>query len=655
MKTEPHISRRAWLFRLLAVPAGPAVFLLCLELTLRLAGIGFNPSATIPYKSGQTTYYVDNPRYSWQFFPPALARQFEPFRISQQRYPGTYRIIVLGESAVQGIPDGAYAFTRILALMLEAAYPNVRFELINAGMTAINSHVIYQIAKDMIIHRPDMIVVYAGHNEVIGPFGPGTVFSAYRSRLWLIRLGIALGKTRIGQLIRMAIAARQVHILQSWGGMGMFLDKQIHPTDPALEVVYKHFRRNILDICRMAAKAGAVVVLCTPASNIRDCPPFASLHRPDLGPSAIEHLQQAFERGKSQEAAGQYESALSDYERALAIDDQYAELQYRMARCLDALGRPQQSYQHYQKARDTDALRFRADTRLCQVIRELAALHLDGVYLADTEKASQQSSPPGGPGKELFYEHVHPNFSGNWLIARTICQTILEHLQGQFGQPDTAAIPSEQACQEALAFTPLDRYILANRIYQEFLTRPPFTNQPYHNQILVDWQARLKALEQQASNQMAGDSIQIYHKAIEARPTDWYLHWKLGMILADRLHDPQAAQVPFRQVQGLMPAWFLAYTAMGQVYLRMDMFDRAISEFRQALSRYDAHATTHFLLAHAYQAQKDLEKAVNHFRMAAYWQPNELIYYTSWAKALMQLGKQEQAQAVLRKARQKGL
>ena len=116
--------------------------------------MGYDPSVTIPCQVQGVPSWADNPRYSWQFFPPALARQFEPFAFPATKSSQTFRVVVLGESAAQGIPDGAYAFARVLREMLRAAYPEVRFEVINAGMTAINSHVIYQIGKDLIRHSP---------------------------------------------------------------------------------------------------------------------------------------------------------------------------------------------------------------------------------------------------------------------------------------------------------------------------------------------------------------------------------------------------------------------------------------------------------------------------------------------------------------------
>ena len=45
-------------------------------------------------------------------------------------------------------------------------------------MTGINSHVILPLARDCEEARADVWVIYMGNNEVVGPFGAGTVFGS---------------------------------------------------------------------------------------------------------------------------------------------------------------------------------------------------------------------------------------------------------------------------------------------------------------------------------------------------------------------------------------------------------------------------------------------------------------------------------------------
>src|SRR4030042_1128851 len=224
----PAPFARVWLFRLAAVILGPVLFLGLLELGLRVAGYGSNPHVAVKCESDHKPYLGDNVKFAWRFFPPVLAREFEPFAFAAHKPAGTCRIFVLGASAAQGIPNHAFCFGRFLEIMLEERFPGVDFEVITAAMAAINSHVVLEIAEDCALYDPDLFVVYMGNNEVVGPYGPGTVLTPGLSNLPLIRIGIALRGTKLGQLMSNLFGA---HGLgkggpQYWRGMEMFLSQQ---------------------------------------------------------------------------------------------------------------------------------------------------------------------------------------------------------------------------------------------------------------------------------------------------------------------------------------------------------------------------------------------------------------------------------------------
>src|SRR6185436_11598513 len=121
--------------------------------------------------------------------------------------------------------------------MLRERYPSTRFEVVNAAMTAINSHAILPIARDCAKHEGDLWLIYMGHNEVVGPFGAGTVFGAETPSLPIIRASLALGTTRLGQWLDATRRPWSQSATQSWGGMTMFLEKQVSADDPRLRRV----------------------------------------------------------------------------------------------------------------------------------------------------------------------------------------------------------------------------------------------------------------------------------------------------------------------------------------------------------------------------------------------------------------------------------
>jgi len=192
---------RQRLFRVVTVVLAPLVVLGGLELLLRLFGVGHSTAFTVSCQVEGKAAACPNPDFPLRFFPPGLARQAVPFAIPAEKGPRTVRVVVLGESAAQGDPEPTLGLARFLQAMLEEAVPGARVEVVNAGLVAINSHALVPMARDLARHAPDVVVVYAGNNEVVGPFGPGTVLTGRPPGLGLVRLSLAIGTTRVGQLL----------------------------------------------------------------------------------------------------------------------------------------------------------------------------------------------------------------------------------------------------------------------------------------------------------------------------------------------------------------------------------------------------------------------------------------------------------------------
>jgi len=173
-----------------------------MEMALRISGYGYSPhfARRVTLPNGEKIWR-ENRWCTAPFFSPALVRRPLPFRLTEKKAPGTYRIFVLGSSAAMGDPEPSFSFARILESMLRSAYPGTRFEVVNAAITAINSHIVRGIAEDCARLEPDLFIVYEGHNEVIGPFGPAGVFTSFLRHESLIRAVIWLKGTRTGQLI----------------------------------------------------------------------------------------------------------------------------------------------------------------------------------------------------------------------------------------------------------------------------------------------------------------------------------------------------------------------------------------------------------------------------------------------------------------------
>jgi len=645
-------SGRLWLFRLVSVVLIPALLIGIAEAFLRIVDYGFSPKAIIKCEVQGTKCYRDNVKFAWQFFPPKIARQFGPFVFPSEKSDKTYRIFILGGSAAHGTPQPEYGFGRILRVLLEESYPGTNFEVIPTAMPAINSHVVLQIAKDCARHDPDLFVLYLGNNEVVGPYGAGTVFSPISHNLMVIRTGIALKRARLVQLLGniLKLVPTGADRPEVWGGLEMFLEKQVRPGDTSLEYVYKHFQENLKDIIKVGQRNGVKIILCTVGSNLKDCPPFASLHSNNITKAKEIHWDEIYKEGVKHEEAKQHRKAIEKFLAADAIDDCYADLHFRLGRCYWALGEYEESRKRYVKAREFDTLRFRADKSINAIIRDVAtAEKTEGVRLADAVKTFEQNSPHQTPGEELFLEHVHLNFKGNYLLAKTVFDKIEEMLPEEIKRKkaDDRLKLDETHCARVLAYTDWDRYKIALAIYNASKA-PPYTNQLYHDERLS---RTAKSIQEQKAGFTHGVLQNIaaqYHSAIERNPRDWLLRWQFAMMLTEALKDYPAAVQQYRLLLKYSN-YDAAHSNLGGLLHMLGNTDEGIAHCQEAIRIRPTCADAHYNLAGMYESRGHIQKALDHYYTTLRLRPNYLKAHLGLIQLLERKKQIDEAVRIYRK------
>ena len=598
---------RTWAFRALAV-ALPWLALAGCELGLRLAGYGHASAFLLEARINDRAVFIENRAFGRLFFPEQLARQPLPLVVSREKPARTIRVLVFGESAAEGHPAPAFGFSRILSVLLRERWAGTQFEVINTAMTAIDSHAIRLIARDCAKLRADVWVLYMGHNEVIGPFGAGTPLSAPAPSRPLIRAQMALKRWRTGQWLE-HLAGKlwgRARLPGSWEGLAMFSRNQVRFNDPRMEGVYAHFRENLGDILEAGRRAGARVVVCTLASNLKDCGPFASLHRADLTARSLTGWKSDYEAGIALEQAGQWAEAAARYETAARLDDQHAELQFRWGRCCLRLGERAVARAHLARARDLDTLRFRADSRLNAILKQAAAERAGrGVCLADMETALGRQSPEGIPGEELFYEHVHLNFAGNYWLARTIAEQMAQWLPAsETGRTNPAgAWLGLGECASRLAWTDWDRYQVESQM-RRWLQGPPFSNQVGHLERDRRSQERLARLQQSLGPEALDRAVASHRQALRAWPADWVLREDLAKLL-EEAGDLTGAAQQWQWLRDSLPHHVQPLLRLASIADRSDLGDQAEGLYRQAIElgadtseRAAAHNGLGLTLAH---------------------------------------------------------
>ena len=642
---------RKWWFRMTALVVLPVLLLGGTEAALRLAGCGYPTGFFEKIRAGGKDFLVNNDSFSLRFFPPKLARQSSPFMMEAGKPADTCRIFVLGESAARGEPEPPFAASRYLEALLSARYPQTRFEIINLGMTAINSHVILPIARDCARRQGDLWIIYMGNNEMVGPFGAATVFGAKAPPLPLVRLNLAIQKTRLGQLLAglgRALKGKKSDAM-AWGGMEMVEGNQLRADDPRREIVYRNFQKNLHDILKAGLGSGARILLNTVAVNLRDCPPFASLASSNLPAADRARFEKTYAEACAAEAQNHFAEAAEKFADAARVDASYAELQYRWGQCLLQLTNPA-AREHLQLACDVDALPFRADSRINDIITRAGRQSAGGrLVLFDAASALATNLAAGLCGRETFYEHVHFNFDGNYRLGRAWAEQVGKLLPAEIARTAGAGDwASQETCGRWLGLTCWNQDLVLADVMNR-LHRPPLSSQLNNARRLELLQDESGQLRQRMTPAAANAAVEDYQTALQLRPDDHYLHENFAEFLEVN-RDLKQAAVQWQQVCALMPYNDSAFYQAGRLLSMQGQWAEALAAFDKAMAVHPDQAEIWYERGNVHLATGKFDTALQEYDRARRMDPNNARYCAAAGGALVNLNRHAEAISCYREA-----
>lgn len=442
----------------------PFALLLLVEGGLRLAGYGHSFPLFVPVR-GSEEYLLANSQVIRRFVAdPAHAPRLgiRPVAFRADKEQETFRIVVQGGSTAAGYPYGYGASPAgMLQQRLQRTFPERRIEVITTAVSAVNSYTLLDFSREILDQAPDLVVIYAGHNEYLGILGVGSTFSAGRRRP-LVLAFLALKDARLLQLGRRSLAAASAALAPDpEAGTRRTLMERVVVED---RIAYgsslyrrglEQYRANLRALLGRYRDAGVPVFIGTLVANERDRPPFISGHRRGLD---LEAWQSHFDAGVEALEADDPATALAAFDAAVALDDLHADVHFGRGRALEALGRYDEARQAYLASKDRDELRFRAPEEANAILRQVAAEQ--GAHVVEVEAAFTAASEHGVVGRELMLEHLHPNLDGYFVLADAFYDSLHEHgAIGAWKRP----VGEEQARRE-MPVTEVDRFYGEYRI-----------------------------------------------------------------------------------------------------------------------------------------------------------------------------------------------
>jgi tetratricopeptide (TPR) repeat protein len=637
-------ARRQWLFRVVAIGL-PFLFLGLFEMGLRLLGYGYDPNFfRLQRHADGKNYLINNDEFTFRFFPPELSRCPTPFKMDVAKRPGVRRVMIFGESAAMGDPQPSVGPGHILDVLLREKFPGEEFEVINLGITAINSHVILPIAKEVAARgQGDIWLLYIGNNEMVGPFGAATAFGNKAAPLSIVKLNLAVQRTRAGQLaVSLMRRFASTPTGPGWGGMEMFLENRIAAHDVRRETIYRSFDQNLTDIVKLGVGSGAKVILSTVSVNLRDCPPFGSLPGRDLSAAQQQQFDEIYAAGVAQMQTNQPAAAMKHFASAAEIDPDFAELQFRWAQALLVATNYSAAREHFQRACDKDALPFRADTRINQTIRAISKrCSGDQLLLCDVETAMALAANDGIAGEESFFEHVHFNFDGNYRLAKIWAEHVLRSLPKDVQLKARDGWASQEFCESAIGLAGLNRMAVI-AVVGGRIQKPPladqFTNPQRAQRLQKQWNEMAQTMNSNAISSARMDFV----AAVTRSPEDNLVRENFGVFLKS-IRDKPAALAQFQKITEALPHDFYSGLHVGRLLGELGRWEESEAQLRRCKEQRPFLPDAWYELGVVHATSSNYLAALEQFDHVLRLQPKDFSSRLYKARMLRMLQRQAEA------------
>jgi len=588
-----------------------------LELGLWAAGVPSLIELEDPFRgfSGLVTVFQrEGPIYRTR--PAIRGGTFNDQSFLVEKPSNGLRIFCLGGSSSFGFPWGAEAaFTSIVGEALAASHPERQVEAVNASGVSYAMHRMNIVADELLAYKPDVFLVYEGHNEFIEPALFGALKHRGTSRT---RLEYAMSYSRVYSSIWFAAGRLRDSQRAADGFEARVMRDQTHVYSPQeKEAIVAEFRWRLERLVRRAQAAGIKVVLATVPCNLRQWRPEASTGVASLAEGDRRRWSDLFASGSRFLKSSRFELAAVDLEQAARIAPHHAETQFLLGQAYEGLGRFDDARSSYQRACDEDASPTRRLSGINVTIREIAQQY--GALLVDADRLFEQQSEHGLVGFNLIEDYVHPTRPGHELIARQIWEAM--EAAGWFNGK-----------------TPAQKEVF-DRILAQRRPQTPARNAVwFYNQGVV--------LEKQGQVDAA---VKSYRQAVELLPDYSSALLNLGKLLVETGQFAEAA-ARCQEALRIRPNLVEAHFSLGAALAGLGRIDEAVAQYQEALRIRPDFVEAHFNLGAALADRGQVDQAIAHYQKVLEIKPDHAEAHNNLGLDLAGRGQIDEAVAHYRKA-----
>ncbi|MDA0907260.1 MAG: hypothetical protein O3B44_03750 [Bacteroidetes bacterium] len=372
----------------------PFLCIAAVEISLRISGYEKEKQSLFVEAPNSPDYLLANAKFIERYFP-SFVPEIAPNAFLKEKKPNTFRVFVFGGSSAEGFPYNFYnSFSDQLEQQLLLNTQGLDIEIINLGMTAVNSFVIRDLSPRILAYEPDAVIIYAGHNEYYGSFGAATTQFGFTDSIRLKHTILWLKNLRVYQVLEQLLSWESetngmTGVPNQDDGIGeqrtmmakVIQDSNIPVGGDVYNLGIRQFEVNINDVLTTFKKQEIPIYLGTIASNLKDQKPLTD---DSLAMSVFEEAQMFYKSG--------------DFTRA---------------------------FQEFERAKELDGIRFRAPSKINELLRTFS--ESEGIELVETQEVLRQASNSGLEDSTLFIDHLHPNDRGHKLMAALFFDALRTH------------------------------------------------------------------------------------------------------------------------------------------------------------------------------------------------------------------------------------
>lgn len=650
-------TRIPWTRKLLYGVATTVAFFLVAETLLTWVGRATIAERGDPFVGFDSValFQLDSDSARWRTRPAKLP-WFNDQSFTAPKPTDGIRIFCLGGSTTHGRPyDDSLSYCGQLRHLMETAVGERSIEVVNAGGVSYASYRLTKICHEVAMLEPDVIVLYTGHNEFLErrTYAPLEAMPAWQreSASWL-------GRTQTYSLLSDLLRPTpQPAELQR--EVTAMLDHAVGPEayrreDLMRDQVVAHFRWNLRRMADIATDAGALFVLVTPASNVKDMSPFKS--EPEVmewseAESICADARQALALDNPQAAA-------QTVKRLLQREPRFAAAWSLAGRAALAMGQPAEAEACFNRAIEEDVCPLRAITPLVEAVRDVAAEKQTPLldWNRWVEGDCKRRHGHGCPGNDYFVDHVHPTVEMHGRLAMELATLLQPHIEGMPAVDELAASHRLQRWQAA--------HLTPEKIGASYRNLAKVLNWAGKHEeagalalrateLIEDAESHVIAAAYLREFQRLTEALDHARRAAKLRP-DWPEAQRLtGQLLAERGEWPQAVQ-RLRRWTELEPENGEAWATLGAALAETDQWQLAVEPLLRAEAldgaMPDQEARTAIVLHRAGR----VDEALQRYETLLDREPSRTTIRYNLALLLLELGQRDEARQHLRQAADDG-